>query len=165
MRTVIILTVLLSIACEAMPPASIPTRIRESCVGDAERVLYLDSAFQDAELQLILDAVDDANQDLGSDVQVCGIVDDSVPEVFLIERGEPSSNRNTTGVYYWDRIVLYPEHTRGPDHLRKVFLHELGHMFGADHSTDHNDVMCQGWYGVSDYSRHDIEMINAAREM
>lgn len=154
--------VLILMACE--PEFDIDTYIDESCVGDADRTMYMNrSCGQQWVLEEICDSVDYVNDELEIDIQVCGYIVDGERDRHTVkcDWSPPTAGKYYVG--YKDKkqnIQLWPKrliHFDWRYHLRKVIRHELGHYLGAGHSDDTRDVMATGWNGVTLFTEHDKE--------
>lgn len=174
--TVILLVSLFFMGCMGDDPVPIPEAqlvdieeyVGDRCTGGTEHVFAVDADFDVYALTVITQATDYLNEVLGVDVQICAVINQNEAETwegYYIRYGEWDGS-SIVGQYSWSTGVLdlfLDGHIHSVEHLRKVYLHEMGHHFGVIvHSTNHDDIMCQGWWGVVNYSDWDLDVIGAA---
>ena len=171
MKKLVTVIVLALLGCE--DPDVYPTAdeitadyIEWSCVGDADYKYYVDrSCYRPKVLIDIFDAVDHVNDTFDLDIQICGYESNMPKERQVIScNQEPLvEGWNYAGRASWPQndIVLWPRRMVNRGHLRKVVLHEFGHilMQRNSHSDNPDDIMCQGWHGATKFTDADIERI------
>lgn len=146
------------------PPFDITDYIEDTCDGTADRTMLIHGQCMDVEMEVITDAIEYANEELGVETQICGVVWGTTEEiktmgsVIACDLGVGGS---TVGWWSGNDITLWVLKMKGAGHLRKVMLHELGHLIARNgkHSGDSLDIMCQGWFGVTEYTETDKEII------
>jgi hypothetical protein len=72
-------------------------------------------------------------------------------------------NPGDTSIRYGSQSTVVISHAADSDSdgLLKVVVHELGHVLGAEHSSDINDVMFPWENGVMTPSAHDVQVVCA----
>lgn len=146
-------------------PFDIQAYIDETCTGEGDDIWYIDARFTGAEMRVIAHAVDTSVDTLGAEMQICGVVEDGgMPgtRAFVPEFG-----REGALVGHWtrgERIRLWVQKFGSEGHMRKTTLHEIGHELRGNgaHLDGGDDIMAQGWYGVTEYSAADVAFIQGA---
>lgn len=133
-----------------------------SCIGGADYVVTIDSDFDPEDLEVFAGAIDHINDSIGIIVQACplgSVWNDSAKRIY-VRMCEDDAKKSKVGYYHDGFVDIFVDGPIVSDaHMRKVFLHEMGHAFGAGHSPEKSDVMCVGWHGVDSYSQSNIETI------
>lgn len=169
LKTIFFCIFLFSLGCidEDQDYIDIAEYIEYSCTGESDIVFFIDSKFTEDNLDTIIRSVDYANNSLSKKIEICGTMEyDERSDENFVRYAVDENRPYRTGYYNGDGVIsLYPEgRVRSQTHLQKLFLHELGHFWGAGHSLDTNDIMCQGWNFVYEYSLNDTSKIEDSIE-
>lgn len=165
MKKFIATLVLVAMGCEE--PLDIQEYIAETCDGTGDHEMVLHTRCPAWAKEEIVDSLEYIDRTLDINVQICGLIEGEPDEVqhhgdvimCRLERGTGRVGLRRGGdVHIWLPRLRKFQHRR---HFRKVFRHEMGHYLErrGTHSTDHHDVMCQGWHGATRYSKADIDLI------
>jgi hypothetical protein len=94
----------------------------------------------------------------------CWYLDDYQDPGIRVFQRDYTSSGDTTGYCQYSAggdIILNTQNIRNERHFRKVILHEIGHYLGfRGHLDDPDNIMAQGWSGVSEYTQADIDGIS-----
>lgn len=140
--------------------------IEDTCDMDTNEryIFYLSNDFAEHHQQIIAESFDDVREIFGIDLQICGYVDGVGPDdLHVIARmydNDLVGRERTIGLTDGHKIYLWPDRMKGPSHFESTVKHEIGHyLSGCGHSENKDDIMAQGWWGVTEYTDRDKEMI------
>lgn len=160
----ITIAMLVLLGCQPSTSDYVEDYINESCVGgEPDEVWYIHrSCHQDWVVLGILDSVDYVNEALDVEIQICGY-EWNPPGNYIHCDLAPETGDGWESVGWTNgRVIkLWPLRMLSLMHFDKVVRHEFGHVLAGHyrHSKNPDDLMCQGWHRVTEFTDNDIKLI------
>lgn len=160
----VIIVILVLLGCQPSTSEYIEEYINDSCVGgEPDEVWYIHkNCYQDWIVLSILDSVDYVNESLNVEIQICGYQWEPPGKYIYCESAPVTGGgRHSVGWTNGKRMKFWPLRVSSPLHFDKIVRHEFGHVLAGhyQHSTNPDDVMCQGWHSVTEFTDNDIRLI------
>ena len=163
MQIIAIVIVLALLGCVEYEMFDINLYIRDNCNPDSDRVWYISADFIPGHMEMITEAVDEANSVFDTDISICGVVNgtgESEQRVFT--RGKADEKKGYNGWYQYPAggdITLWTDRMEGYMFYR-VALHEIGHHIrGRKGHLEGDNLMVRGRIEVDYYTEEDIRFI------
>lgn len=110
--------------------------------GCQEEEFYIDESCNLSEVVMIKECIKLFNYQTGDNFKISGLTDFDI-NINTIICNHESDDHWYLGEYSFktSNIVMYSKKINNKEKWISVFLHEFGHLHGAEHSDNKNDVM------------------------